>query len=101
MCGENIKTHPGTAAVLSFLFNGLGQIYNGQLKKGLLIIFLSSVSMLVFLLGSILIGFWLFGRVFFAYELVMGLTLFFIGLICIAILSLYSIFDAYAVSLKK
>ena len=57
---ENIQ--PGMAAVLSFIFNGLGQIYNGQIKKGLFIIFLSSISMFIFIIGAILIGFWLFGK---------------------------------------
>ena len=33
------KRSPGLAALLSFLLAGLGQIYNGQLGKGLLILF--------------------------------------------------------------
>ena len=32
--------NPGTAAVLSFFFAGLGQIYNGQIGKGLLLLLL-------------------------------------------------------------
>jgi TM2 domain-containing membrane protein YozV len=32
------QNSPGVAAVLSFIFVGLGQIYNGQIGKGLLMI---------------------------------------------------------------
>ncbi|WP_425614557.1 hypothetical protein NA78x_004429 [Anatilimnocola sp. NA78] len=43
---------PGLAAVLCFFWTGLGQIYNGQIAKGLLLFclqgFLSLLSMLVF-----------------------------------------------------
>lgn len=98
---ESEKTnHPGTAAVLSFIFNGLGQLYNGQIKKGLWIIFFSGLNLLIFLIGSVLIYFWLLGKVFFAQELFLGLILFFIGLIFISLLGIYSILDAYRVALK-
>jgi len=99
---EEIKiTHPGVAAVLSFVFNGLGQLYNGQIRKGLWIIFLSSISLLIFLTGSILIGLWLLGKLMFAKGLILGLVLFFLGLFFICVLGIYSIVDAYRVALKK
>ncbi|RKY31370.1 MAG: hypothetical protein DRP74_05030 [Candidatus Omnitrophota bacterium] len=98
---ETRITHPGVATVLSFVFNGLGQLYNGQIKKGLLIIFCSSLSLLVFIFGSILIGLWLFGKVIFASELVVGLAMFLLGLVLICILGIYSIVDAYRVAIKK
>ena len=47
----------GLAAVLSFLFVGLGQIYNGQIGKGLLFIVVGVVAVLSML---ILIGFLLY-----------------------------------------
>lgn len=94
-------TNPGLAAVLSFIFNGLGQLYNGQITKGLLIIFLSAIAMLSLIIGSVLIGFWFLGKVVFAQGLILGLFLFFIGLIFICVLGIYSIFDAYRVALKK
>ena len=56
--------NPGLAAVLSFFFMGLGQIYNGQIAKGILFIVLYTVSALLML---ILIGFlttplmWIYG----------------------------------------
>lgn len=97
----NKNRDPGIAAVLSFVFNGLGQLYNGQIAKGLVIIFLSAVSMLIFIFGSILIGFWLLGKVLFAKELILGLVLFFIGLVFICILGIYSILDAHKTALNK
>jgi TM2 domain-containing membrane protein YozV len=36
--------NPGLAAVLSFLLCGLGQVYNGQILKGLLFLFIFGVS---------------------------------------------------------
>jgi len=45
---------PGLAAVLSFLYAGLGQIYNGEIVKGVVFIIVYSVSLL---LCFVLIGF--------------------------------------------
>lgn len=94
-------TNPGLAAVLSFIFNGLGQLYNGQITKGLLIIFFSAVSMFILILGAILIAFWFLGKVVLAQGVILGLSLFSIGLIFICVLGIYSIIDAYEVALKK
>ena len=91
----------GMAAVLSFIFNGLGQLYNGQILKGLVIIFISSLAILVFIIGSILVGFWLSGNLFFSGQLAWGLILFFIGLVFMCILGVYSIIDAYKAASKK
>lgn len=46
--------NPGVAAVLSFFFCGLGQIYNGQILKGIIMFAAYSISLL---LMYILIGF--------------------------------------------
>ncbi len=92
------KSHPGTAAVLSFIFNGLGQIYNGQIKKGLFIIFFSCLGMFIFIFGAILIGFWIFDRVVFSTQAISGFLFFFLGLIFTSILGIWSIFDAYKVA---
>ncbi|UCE24051.1 MAG: hypothetical protein JSU74_12250 [Candidatus Zixiibacteriota bacterium] len=46
--------NPGLAAVLSFFYMGLGQIYNGQLAKGILFIIAYTIS---WILMVILIGF--------------------------------------------
>jgi TM2 domain-containing membrane protein YozV len=44
----------GLAAVLSFFFAGLGQIYNGQIGKGVLFIVIQGVNLL---LMFIIVGF--------------------------------------------
>jgi TM2 domain-containing membrane protein YozV len=61
--------NPGVAAVLSFLFTGLGQIYNGQIAKGI---------------AFVIVGFlnWL-------------LLFVFIGFITLPIFWIYNIYDAY------
>ncbi|GBE54813.1 MAG TPA: zinc-ribbon domain-containing protein [Euryarchaeota archaeon] len=48
------KKDSSVAAILSFFFTGLGQIYNGQRVKGILLIFIQVIN--IFLMG-ILIGF--------------------------------------------
>jgi TM2 domain-containing membrane protein YozV len=56
--------NPGLAAVLSFVVCGLGQIYNGQIAKGLLFlaIFAVSIPLMVFGIGWITGGLiWLAG----------------------------------------
>lgn len=49
-----ITKNPGIAAVLSFFWTGVGQIYNGQLTKGLILVV---VQMINSLLMWVLIGF--------------------------------------------
>lgn len=46
--------NPGIAAVLSFFYCGLGQIYNGQILKGIIMFACYSVSLLLI---YIMIGF--------------------------------------------
>jgi len=46
--------NPGVAAVLSFFFTGLGQIYNGQIGKGIAFIVVGVVNLLLML---VIIGF--------------------------------------------
>jgi TM2 domain-containing membrane protein YozV len=59
-CGVAVKSigtgekNPGIAAVLSFFFTGLGQIYNGEIGKGLLMMI---VQMLNVALMFVVIGF--------------------------------------------
>jgi len=95
---EKEKHNPGIAAVLSFIFSGLGQIYNGQIKKGLFVIFLSCLSIIILVIGAILIGFWLFGKMIFVGQLVWGIAIFAVGLLLICILGIWSILDAYNVA---
>ena len=39
-----VAKNPGLAVLLSFLLCGLGQIYNGQILKGLLFMFVLAIS---------------------------------------------------------
>ncbi|MCB0128919.1 MAG: hypothetical protein KDE58_41925 [Caldilineaceae bacterium] len=66
------EKNPTLAAILSVLINGLGQIYNGQVGKGILII---GIQIINALLTSIFIGF-------------------FTG----AIVYIWSVYDAYTVA---
>jgi len=47
--------NPGIAAVLSFFFAGLGQIYNGQIAKGIafIITYFISAMLMIVLIGFI------------------------------------------------
>ena len=62
----------GLAAVLSFLFCGLGQIYAGKITKGLLFIFvglLLGVATFIFILpGVAAVAFWIY-NIYDAYTL--------------------------------
>jgi len=95
------KACAGTAAVLSFVFNGLGQLYNGHLAKGLWIIFSSVVSMSVLVIGAVFIAFCLLGKNIFPGQLMIGAGLFLLSLVSICIIGIYSIIDAYRVAMKK
>ena len=58
--------NPGVAAVLSFFFAGLGQIYNGEIAKGviLLVAYFVSILMILFVVGIITTpALWIFGMV--------------------------------------
>lgn len=101
MSDQNNKTHPGLAAVLSFVFNGLGQLYNGQLLKGLVIIFLSALNMLVLIIGAILVGLWMLGKAISINLLFLGLGLFAVGIVFICVVGIYSIIDAHRVASGK
>jgi TM2 domain-containing membrane protein YozV len=62
--------NPGVAAVLSFFFTGLGQIYNGKLGKGFAFIALGLLNvLLVFVLIGLITGpiFWIY-NIYDAYK---------------------------------
>lgn len=65
----------GIAAVLSFFISGLGQIYNGQIIKGLIIIVVQAINL--------------------------ALTAILIGWVPFAIVWVWAIFDAYFVAGRK
>lgn len=98
---EKQKINPGLSAILSFLINGLGQIYNGQIKKGLWLISLSTINTLFILVGAILIGHYLITELLSPIELIIGLILAIVGVVAIAILGIYNVYDAYNVAKRK
>ena len=65
--------NPGLAAVLSFFYMGLGQIYNGQIAKGILFIVAYTIS-------------WLF---------IASILLLPIGIVTTPALFIYGMYDAY------
>ncbi len=92
---EDDARRAGTAAVLSFVFNGLGQIYNGEIKKGLVIVSGAGFFLVMIILGGILAAHWLLTRFYPVAELIIGLVIFLAGIAGACLLGLYSISDAY------
>ncbi|MCM8803731.1 MAG: hypothetical protein NC833_00550 [Candidatus Omnitrophica bacterium] len=86
--------NPRIAALLSFVFNGLGQIYNGEIKKGLTLIFLSGLSLLILILGAIFLFYFIKTLPPISF-LIWGVSLFLFGLTGMIIIGVYSISDAY------
>lgn len=90
----------GIAAVLSFVFNGLGQLYVGKIKQGLIIMTISAFSMILIIVGAVFAGHWIISRQFLVWELIIGLVLFASGIIIACVVGIYSINDAYKEALK-
>ena len=89
------QVNPGLCAVLSFIYSGLGQLYNGQIKKGLVIIIFSSLGIILTLVGAILVGHYLLTKVNLLLELIWGMSLLIAGVLLVCCTGTYSIFDAY------
>jgi len=53
------KKEPVLAAILSFLFAGSGQVYNGELGKGILILVGTIIGAFIFLIPGIIV--WIYG----------------------------------------
>lgn len=98
---QNSSANPGTAAVLSFVFNGLGQIYNGQILRGLTIVLFSFFGLLVLIIAGIPIVYWLLGNTMPKNILILSGCIFLSGLFFVCALSVFSVFDAYRSALKK
>lgn len=97
----DFKNHPGVAAIMSFLFVGLGQLYNGQLSKGLVLIFCSAVSMVILIFGGVLMAYFFLGKLISLKVFLLGFGVFLTGLISICLFGVYSINDAYRAASKK
>ena len=98
---ERQKINPGLAAVFSFIFSGLGQIYNGQILKGLFVMAFSAVGMILVIIGFIQIGFCIISELFGGGELLLGSILMIVGFILITIFGIYNIYDAYNTAKKN
>lgn len=96
-----MKANPGLAAIFSFFYSGLGQLYNGQLKKGLVIISFTSFGIILTLVGAILTGHYLLAKLTLRLELIWGLALLIGGILLICCVGTYSIIDAYNSAKRK
>lgn len=85
----------GFSAVLSFIFSGLGQIYNGEIKKGFIIMTFSLIGIILLLIGAIIIGYFLLTDLLSFKGAILGSILFIIGLGGTGAFGIYSIWDAY------
>ena len=95
------KQNPGVAAVLSFVFNGLGQIYNGQIGKGLLIMLISSIAMIIMLIGAVFIGHFILSGFVYPSEFLTGAIMLFVGISAVVVVGIYNIYDAYYTARKN
>jgi TM2 domain-containing membrane protein YozV len=50
---------PGIAALLSFIFAGSGQIYNGEMVKGILLLLGTLIGVLIYVVPGVII--WIYG----------------------------------------
>lgn len=94
------RQNPGVAAVLSFVFNGLGQIYNGQIAKGLVIILVSSIAMIIMLVGAVFMGHFIITDFSYPPEFMIGSIMLIVGISATIVLSIYNIYDAYYTAQK-
>jgi len=85
---------PGVSAILSFCFNGLGQVYNGQIKKGICIMSFSVIFMTGVIITATYLAyvFWLNPQQIL--QLCLWLILLALSIIAVAIIGIYSIYDA-------
>ena len=97
----NEKSSPGVSAVLSFVVTGLGQLYNGQITKGLLFFFFASVGLVILIFGALLFAFRMLGWASFPGQIILGSILFLLGLAITCILGIYSILDAFRTAQDK
>lgn len=95
------KRYAGTAAVLSFVFTGIGQIYNGQIKKGLFLIGVATFGLTLALLGALAIGISILND-FYSFNILISSALaLLVGCGIIIWSGIYSIYDAYNSAMKE
>jgi TM2 domain-containing membrane protein YozV len=94
------KNRAGAAAVLSFVFCGMGHIYIGEIKKGLKIMFYSSLYLFILIIGASIIIYQVMLDVPNPPLLIQGIVVATLGLIANAVTSIYNIYDAYKSAIK-
>lgn len=82
------KKDPKVAASLSLLLSGLGQIYNGQIKKGIILICVSFFAVISAIIGGVFL-------IFMDRRSSLGIIMLVIGAGIIFIVGIYNIMDAY------
>ena len=100
MADQAAMARAGTAAVLSFVFTGVGQIYNGQIKKGLLLVAVTTFGLLSVLLGALFFGFGIFYGLLFSRMMVFSLGAIVLGGLIVCWTGIYGIADAYRSALR-
>lgn len=97
----------GWAAVLSFFYSGLGQIYNGQILKGIAILILQSILIVITLLSIAFSPFAYLGAALNPQgavpfgDVTAAISLWVLILIVLnVIVKVYSIYDAYKTAKK-
>ena len=98
---RGVSPNPGVAAVLSFLFNGLGQIYNGQIVKGLVLMALSTLLMMAMVVGAVFCGYYFLTGFQYGWALQGALWGLIPSILGIAVIGVYNIFDAYETALRR
>lgn len=98
---EKQKINPGLAAILSFFFSGLGQIYNGQITKGLLLVVLAIFGTITSIFGALLIFLPLKEGNLPIPQIILGVVFFLSATAIITLVSIYSIKQAYNYARKK
>jgi TM2 domain-containing membrane protein YozV len=93
---QRAEAHPGVAAVLSFVFSGLGQIYNGQIRKGLWFVALATLGLTFVLLGASAIAAGLQYNFLNLKIAIASLAAIMIGGALVCWIGVRSIYDAYA-----
>jgi TM2 domain-containing membrane protein YozV len=92
------------APLLSFLINGLGQIYNRQIKKGIVFIIISLIFMVGFVAGMVLIFKIIvlsFNNTLNFREIMQGVVLLTVSGFILSVNGLWSIIDAYKIAKKN
>ncbi len=93
---KHANLSPGVIALLSFVFTGLGQIYNGEIIKGVVLMSFACFGIILTLVSAIYL---FYALIFFDTSTIMRMTLcvvvFLLGITVMVVSGIYSIYDAY------